>query len=97
MKEVKYCAICGKCIGNIYNTDYFSYIRLKYCNECKITQRRKQKAAYQKQYRKDGRKVRQLQKERIDLLETENELLRQTNELQREENRKLKEKLKNGG
>lgn len=97
MKEVKYCAICGKCIGNAYNTDYYRYIRLKYCNECKEIQRRKQKAAYQKQYRKDGRKVRQLQKERIDLLCTENELLRQANEFQREENRKLREKLKNGG
>lgn len=36
-----------------------------------------QKADYQREYRRDGRTIRKLQKQRIDLLEKDNEILRE--------------------
>ena len=35
MNEKKYCERCGKIIGDAYNTDFFAYIRMKYCPGCK--------------------------------------------------------------
>lgn len=34
MQEFKYCEVCGKLIGDAYNTDWYAYIRMKYCKEC---------------------------------------------------------------
>ena len=41
MTEKKYCERCGKLIGDAYETDFFAYIRMKYCDECKVQVRRK--------------------------------------------------------
>lgn len=37
MLELKRCKICGKEIGNVYDTDYFALISKQYCSECKKT------------------------------------------------------------
>lgn len=76
MNDIKYCTVCNKEIANINTANYYSFIRIKYCPECKIkvTQNQNLKAVHEMRKRK-----KLINKERdtqIDLLKQENELLR---------------------
>ena len=72
MQEIKYCQRCGKQIGNLYESDYYSFIRLKYCSGCKSIVKREQDAKRMKKFREDNRQKNKmirdelfLQKEKI--------------------------------
>ena len=57
MTEKKYCERCGKLIGDAYETDFFAYIRMKYCSDCKVKVRREKNA--EKKNNKHGGTTRQ--------------------------------------
>lgn len=77
MAPQKHCAQCGRLIARELETDYFRYIRLKYCPQCAADVRRRQKAAYMARLRAQRRELHALEHEQNSLLKTENELLRQ--------------------
>ena len=77
MAPQKRCAQCGRLIARELETDYFRYIRLKYCPQCAADVRRRQKAAYMARLRAQRRELHALEHEQNSLLKTENELLRQ--------------------
>ena len=76
MTEKKYCERCGKLIGDAYNTDFFAYIRMKYCSECKVNVKREQDALRMKRLRRETREINKARKEQLELLKEENEMLR---------------------
>ena len=77
MQSVKRCAQCGAVIARELETDYFRYIRLKYCQPCAQDVQRRQKAAYMQRLRAQRREAHRLTEEQNQLLKQENELLRQ--------------------
>lgn len=76
MKEKKYCERCGKLIGDAYETDYFAYIRMKYCSDCKAKVKGEQDAQRMKDLRRKTRELNKARKEQLELLREENEMLR---------------------
>lgn len=76
MDEIKKCEKCGKIIGDAYDTDFFAYIRMKYCPECKVIVRREQNAQRMKDLRRKNRELNKAKGEQLELLRKENELLR---------------------
>lgn len=76
-KEVKFCKDCGVCLGTIYSLGQHRFNAIQRCETCQRLHRKQQKAEYQREYRKDGRTVRRLQKEQIQLLQQENALLKE--------------------
>lgn len=77
MQSVKRCAQCGQIIAREESTDYYAYIRLKYCRPCAKDVHRRQNAAYMQRLRAARREAHKLTEEQNSLLKRENELLRQ--------------------
>lgn len=75
--EIKLCKDCGKLIGTIHTLGVHRFNAIQRCPTCQRLHRKEQKAQYQREYRKDGRTVRRLQKEQIELLKRENEILKE--------------------
>lgn len=77
MIEVKRCKICGKEIGNMYDTDYFALISMQYCPDCRKQSERQNSRIRSKKYRE--RKKRELEeaKKKVQAMQEENEQLRQ--------------------
>lgn len=76
MVECKFCERCGAKIGDEFNTDYFAYIRMKYCPECKEQVKREQTAERVKRLRRRTREINKAKSEQLELLKEENEILR---------------------
>ena len=76
MTEKKYCERCGKLIGDAYETDFFAYIRMKYCFDCKVQVRREKNAQRMRDLRKKTREINKAKSEQLALLREENEMLR---------------------
>ena len=76
MNEKKYCERCGKIIGDAYNTDFFAYIRMKYCPGCKEIVKREQTAERVKRLRRRTREINKARNDQLELLREENEMLR---------------------
>lgn len=84
MVDVKLCKRCGKIISDVNSADWYSHIRIEYCDVCrkqsdrektalrvaKLRERKKQKDAFR------DREL-ELMREKCSLLEEENNLLRQ--------------------
>ena len=72
MQETKKCVRCGRTIAHEHDCDYFRYIRLMYCNECrKAAEQERHKRYNQKRKRRLGE-----QEKAIEQLNRENERLR---------------------
>lgn len=77
MTEFKVCAYCGRVpISNIRedSTDYYSHIRIKYCDTCRAIVKKQQTA-------KRVQALRQRKREENALIKSQNELLKRENEL----------------
>lgn len=72
------CDVCGDYLGNIYNDDFFSLIRKKYCPKHQADARRFTNSEAQRARRKRLREERKLIKDQNELLKEENEILRRT-------------------
>lgn len=90
-EENKCCERCGAVISTP-DSDYFSHIRILYCDKCREEVRREQtrkRVAELRKRKKQKDKYRDaellLMQERLKLLEEENELLRKRVQREREE------------
>ena len=95
MTDVKRCKRCGKIISDVSSADWYSHIRVQYCDACRKQSDREKTAIRVAELRKRKRqkdKFRdrelELMKERNQLLQEENEILRQKIINLREENEK---------
>ena len=95
MTDVKRCKRCGKIISDVNSSDWYSHIRVQYCDVCRKQSDREKTAIRVAELRKRKRqkdKFRdrelELMREQNKLLEVDNELLRQRLIKSREENEK---------
>ena len=71
MLELKRCKICGKEIGNVYDTDYFALISKQYCSECKKLTDRQNSRIRSKRYRDKKRRESEQAKKTAENLQDE--------------------------
>ena len=71
MLELKRCKICGKEIGNVYDTDYFALISKQYCSECKKLTDRQNSRIRSKRYRDKKRRELEQAKKTAENLQDE--------------------------
>lgn len=79
MQNVKMCVRCNAAIiSNIHNenTDFYRHIRVKYCDQCRPIVKREQTAARVRKLKARKKAEAKLTKDRLELLEQENEVLR---------------------
>lgn len=79
VNNIKMCERCNHVIiSNLHNenTDYYSHIRVKYCESCRKIVEREQAAERLKRWRANKKTQDKLKDEKITLLEEENEVLR---------------------
>lgn len=95
MTDIKRCKRCGKIISDINSSDWYSHIRIQYCDACRKQSDREKTAIRvaklrERKRQKDKFRDRELElmKERNQLLQEENEILRQKIINLREENEK---------
>ena len=95
MNDVKRCKRCGKIISDVSSADWYSHIRIQYCESCRKQSDREKTAIRvaklrERKRQKDKFRDRELElmKERNQLLQEENEILRQKIINLREENEK---------
>lgn len=84
MTDIKRCKRCGKIISDINSSDWYSHIRIQYCDTCRKQSDREKTAIRVAKLRERKRqkdkfrdKELELMRERNKLLEEENEILRQ--------------------
>ena len=76
MEEIKRCAICGVPIAREGETDWYKYIRVKYCPVCREDVHRQQKAASKRRTRQAVRKAKKEARARVIAAKAENDQLR---------------------
>ena len=76
MKDIKRCEKCGVVISDVDTADWYSHIRIKYCDKCREKMNQKNTAERAKSYRKRKQEEHAELLSRCKALETENELLR---------------------
>lgn len=76
MEDVKRCVLCGAVIAYECTADWYAYIRMKYCNQCREQVKRTQTARRMRKFRERNRLANRERKTQLDLLKQENELLR---------------------
>lgn len=84
MNDIKRCKRCGKIISDINSSDWYSHIRIQYCDACRKQSDREKTAIRVAKLRERKRqkdkfrdKELELMRERVAILEEENELIRQ--------------------
>ena len=84
MTDIKRCKRCGKVISDINSSDWYSHIRIQYCDACRKQSDREKTAIRVAKLRERKRqkdkfrdKELELMRERVAILEEENELIRQ--------------------
>lgn len=77
MIENKYCQVCNKLISNIDQSDFYSFIRIKYCDNCRAEVKRQQTLARVHALRQRKKQIEIERNTQLELLKQENELLRQ--------------------
>lgn len=76
MDDIKRCEKCGTIISDVNAADWYSHIRIKYCDKCRKKMNRKNTAERAKAYRERKQAEHNELLARCKSLETENELLR---------------------
>lgn len=76
MDDIKRCERCGAIISDVNASDWYSHIRIKYCDQCREKMNKKNTAERAKAYRKRKQEEHAELLSRCKALETENELLR---------------------
>ena len=84
MNDIKRCKRCGKIISDINSSDWYSHIRIQYCDACRKQSDREKTAIRVAKLRERKRqkdkfrdKELELMRQRVAILEEENELIRQ--------------------
>lgn len=91
MESEKHCERCGEFIASMWSTDWYRYIRLKYCPECRKKVKLDQNNEYRREKKKAGREAHKIIEELIRKELAENERLR----VLKAENDQLRKRLEN--
>lgn len=76
MDNVKYCKRCGVVISVSENSDWYSHMSKKYCDECRRQSDRKKTALRVAALRQRKKQKEHFRDEQLALLKEENKLLR---------------------
>ena len=74
--SIKRCARCYTPISYEDNSDWYSHIRIKYCDECRKVVEREQAAERLKRYKQRKKVADRIRDARLKELELENQILR---------------------
>ena len=74
--SIKRCARCYTPISYEDNSDWYSHIRIKYCDECRKIVEREQAAERLKRYKQRKKEADRIRDARLKELELENQILR---------------------
>ena len=77
----RHCQRCGMYLGNYNSGDFYSLIRIKYCDDCRPLVKNEQNLFSKKQNRKPRKLLIHELQEQADLIKEENKLLRQKNKI----------------
>lgn len=77
LEPIKYCSRCGAKISDINTADYYSHIRIKYCDVCRERVNQENTLLRVHALRKRRREKNKLLDTQLELLKEENELLHQ--------------------
>lgn len=93
MTDIKRCKRCGKIISDVNSSDWYSHIRIEYCEVCRKQSDREKTAlrvAKLRERKRQKDKFRDMElellREKVKMLEEENNLIRNKIIRQREEN-----------
>lgn len=96
MTDVKRCKRCGKIISDVNYSDWYSHIRIQYCESCRKQSDREKTAIRVAELRKRKRQKDKLRDRELELMREKSKTLEEENELLRQRLIKLREENKNG-
>lgn len=96
MTDVKRCKRCGKIISDVSSADWYSHIRVQYCESCRKQSDREKTAIRVAELRKRKRQKDKFRDRELELMKERNQLLQEENEILRQRLIKLREENKNG-
>ena len=74
--DIKRCERCYRPISWVDRADWYSHIRIKYCDECRPIVEREKTAARLKRFRERQKEAAKIRDQRLKDLELENRILR---------------------
>ena len=77
MPDIKRCERCYRPISWVDRADWYSHIRVKYCDECRPIVEREKTAARLKRFRERQKEAARVRDQRLKDLELENLVLRE--------------------
>lgn len=86
MNDIKYCLRCGVKISDVNESDWYSHMSKKYCDDCRKQSDREKTAVRVAALRQRKKQKDKYRDEQLELLKQENELLRKRILMLREEN-----------
>lgn len=76
LPDIKRCERCYKPISWVDRADWYSHIRIKYCDECRPIVEREKTAARLKRFRERQKEAAKIRDQKLKDLELENQILR---------------------
>lgn len=92
MTDVKRCKRCGKIISDINSSDWYSHIRIQYCDACRKQSDREKTAIRVAKLRERKRQKDKFRDKELELMREKSKMLEEENELLRQRLIKLREK-----
>lgn len=96
MTDIKRCKRCGKIISDINSSDWYSHIRIQYCDDCRKQSDREKTAIRVAKLRERKRQKDKFRDKELELMREKSKMLEEENELLRQRLIKLREENKNG-
>ena len=95
MTDIKRCKRCGKIISDVNSSDWYSHIRIEYCDVCRKQSDREKTAIRVAKLRERKRQKDKFRDRELELMKERNQLLQEENEILRQRLIKLREANKN--
>ena len=92
MRGDRFCQRCGAYIGNYMTGDYFALLNRKYCDDCRLSAEQESTRLRVTKLRETNRQRNKDDRNRLRVLESENEQLRRITFELREENEMLRKR-----
>lgn len=95
MTDIKRCKRCGKIISDVNYSDWYSHIRIQYCESCRKQSDREKTAIRVAKLRERKRQKDKFRDKELELLREKSKMLEEENEILRQRLIKLREENKN--
>ena len=93
MTDVKRCKRCGKIISDVSSADWYSHIRVQYCDACRKQPDREKTAIRVAELRKRKRQKDKFRDRELELMREKNKMLEEENEILRQKIINLREEV----